>query len=210
MSESPSRTNDHFPRKHKKLVLASASPRRKQLLEQIGLIPNAISPADIDETPLKGELPHDHALRLAKEKGEAINDKYPDHFILSADTVVACGRHILPKAETIAQAEECLKLLSGRRHHVYGGICIITDQGKVITRLCDTLVKFKQLSNKDINHYLQSGEWEGKAGGYAIQGLAASYISHLQGSYSNVVGLSLYDIMQILEGNGFYINAQEH
>lgn len=196
-------------RQHKKLVLASASPRRAQLLEQIGIKPDKIAPADIDETPIKGELPRDHALRLAREKGLAVKDNYKGHFILSADTVVACGRRILPKAETKEQALECLKLLSGRRHHVYGGICIITNQGKIITRLCDTIVKFKKLSPKEINFYIESREWEGKAGGYAVQGLAASYIAFLQGSYSNVVGLSLYDIMQILDGNGFFKDTRE-
>ena len=196
-------------RKHKKLVLASASPRRAQLLDQIGIAPYLTEPANIDETPLKDEIPSKHALRLAQEKGLAVVKKHEGHYILSADTVVACGRRILPKAETIEEAEHCLKLLSGRRHHVYGGICIITDTGKIITRLCDTVVKFKRLSSNDINIYLKSGEWEGKAGGYAVQGLAASYISFLQGSYSNVVGLSLYDTIQILDGNSFFDVDQE-
>ncbi len=191
-------------RKHKKLVLASASPRRAQLLKQVGIVPDITEPANIDETPLKDEIPSKHALRLAKEKGLAVRKKHDGHYILSADTVVACGRRILPKAETVEEVEQCLKLFSGKRHHVYGGICVITDTGKIITRLCDTVVKFKRLTSDNINIYLKSGEWEGKAGGYAIQGLAASYVSFLQGSYSNVVGLSLYDTMQILEGNGFF------
>lgn len=189
---------------HKALILASASPRRLQLLQQINITPSDVIPADIDETPLKQELPRDHALRLAIEKACKIADSNKNQFILAADTVVACGRRILPKAETEEQAHKCLKLLSGRRHHVYGGICIITDDGKKITRLCDTIVKFKQLTSSEIETYIQSGEWNGKAGGYAVQGLAASYISCLQGSYSNVVGLSLYDTMQILRGNGFF------
>ncbi|MDH5723076.1 MAG: Maf family nucleotide pyrophosphatase [Alphaproteobacteria bacterium] len=209
MAADKSKTAPLVFRKHKKLVLASASPRRTQLLEQIGIVPNITKPANIDETPLKNETPRDYALRIAKEKAIAVHPEYKDHFILSADTVVACGRRILPKTETIEQAERCLKLLSGRRHHVYGGICVITDTGKIITRLCDTVVKFKNLTSKDINIYLQSGEWDGKAGGYAIQGLAASYISFLQGSYSNVVGLSLYDTIQILEGNDFFNLGQE-
>ncbi len=189
---------------HKPLILASASPRRLQLLEQINIPPAKIIPADIDEAPLIRELPRDHALRLACEKARKIADSNKNQFILAADTVVACGRRILPKAETEQQARECLKLLSGRRHHVYGGICVITDEGKEISRLCDTVVKFKSLSKDEIETYIQGGEWNGKAGGYAIQGLAASYISSIQGSYSNVVGLSLYDIMQILKGNAFF------
>ncbi len=187
-----------------KLILASASPRRLQLLEQIGIKPDGVIPADIDETPLASELPKDHALRLSQGKAEKIAAKHKSRFILAADTVVACGRRILPKTENENDAKDCLKLLSGRRHHVYGGICVITPDGKTITRVCDTVVKFKTLTDQDIREYLKSGQWNGVAGGYAIQGLAASYISFLQGSYSNVVGLSLYDTMQILRGNGFF------
>lgn len=192
-------------RTHKPIILASASPRRLQLLEQIGIKPDQVLPADIDETPLKQEKPRDLALRLAHDKAQKIHSTLSTpSFILAADTVVASGQRELPKAETEEQARKALSRLSGRRHHVYGGICIITDQGKVITRLCDTTVKFKRLSKEEIDLYIESGEWEGKAGGYAIQGLAASYISFIQGSYSNVVGLSLYDIMQILQGNRFF------
>ncbi|MGH1457089.1 MAG: Maf family protein [Alphaproteobacteria bacterium] len=189
---------------HKPLILASASPRRLQLLEQINITLSQVIPADIDENALPQELPRDHALRLAKQKAHKIADSNKGTFILAADTVVACGRRILPKAETEEQARQCLKLLSGRRHHVYGGICIITDCGKEITRLCDTTVTFKTFTPQEIETYIHGGEWNGKAGGYAIQGLAASYISFMQGSYSNVVGLSLYDTMQILRGNGFF------
>ena len=189
---------------YKPLILASASPRRLQLLEQLNITPADVIPADIDETPLKDELPRAHALRLACEKARKISESHKSKFILAADTVVACGSRILPKAENEQQARKCLNLLSGRRHHVYGGICIITDQGKEISRLCDTAVKFKALSNNEIETYIQSGEWDGKAGGYAIQGMAASFIPSIQGSYSNVVGLSLYDIMQILKGNAFF------
>lgn len=188
------------------LILASASPRRVDLLAQIGITPDEISPADIDETHKKGELPRDLAQRLAKEKALSVKNTLPSDknaYIIAADTVVACGRRILPKATTIDEARKCLALLSGRRHHVYGGICVITPSGSVHTRLCDTGVKFKCLSREEIEEYLSSNEWEGKAGGYAIQGKAASYISFIQGSYSNVVGLSLYDIMQILKGTGF-------
>jgi len=190
--------------KHKDLILASASPRRLDLLAQINITPSEIIPADINEEPNKTELPRDLAIRLAQEKAQAISATHPNTFILAADTVVACGRRALPKTENEAGAYKCLKLLSGRRHHVYGGICIITDTGKTITRLCDTTVKFKCLSKQEMETYINSNEWHGKAGGYAIQGLAASYISAIQGSYSNVVGLSLYDTMQILGGNAFF------
>lgn len=189
---------------HSSLILASTSPRRLQILEQAGVKPTKILPADIDETPMKAELPRDLALRLAKGKAEFIAKNNPNTFILSADTVVACGRRILPKAETNDETEKCLRLLSGRRHHVYGGITLITPDGKIRTRLCDTVVKFKTLTSRDINLYLESGEGIDKAGGYAIQGLAASYISFLQGSYSNVVGLSLYDTIQMFDGHGFF------
>lgn len=197
------KTTHHI--KTKDIILASASPRRVDLLQQIGVKPTQIIPADIDETPLDKELPRDLAMRLALQKAQAVSKEHKGSFILAADTVVACGRRALPKAETAEEARKCLKLLSGRKHHVYGGLCIITDQGIERTRLCDTIVKFKRLTNQDIDAYIQSGEWEGKAGGYAIQGLAASYISFIQGSYSNVVGLSLYDTMQVLRGNDFFL-----
>lgn len=207
--------------KNTKLILASALPRRKDLLRQIGITPYAIIPANIDETPHKGELPRDYALRMAREKAETVFEKEITNFspldppasggkhersecrgeftILAADTVVACGRRILPKAENEDQARACLKLLSGRRHHVYGGIALKDLDGTIKTRLCDTVVQFKRLTPQEIDHYIQSGEWEGKAGGYAIQGLAAAYIKALRGSYSNVVGLSLYDVRALLE-----------
>lgn len=193
--------------KNNRLILASTSPRRLDLLKQAGIVPAFVSPADIDETPLKGEMPRDLAVRLARGKAEAAQTacgaKAEGAFILAADTVVACGRRILPKAETEGEARECLKLLSGRRHHVYGGICLITPTGAVVTRLCDTAVKFKTLSADEEAAYIASGEWQGKAGGYAIQGLAASFIPFVQGSYSNVVGLSVFDSVQLLAGNGF-------
>ncbi len=186
------------------LILASASPRRLDLLSQIGIVPSEIIPADIDETPLAKEKPDHLAKRLAQTKAESVAGQFKGKYILGADTVVACGQRTLPKAETEKDAMDCLKRLSGRRHHVYGGICLITPEGKVVTRVCDTAVKFKRMDDIDIKTYIASGEWKGKAGGYAIQGLAASYVSFLQGSYSNVVGLSLYDIMQLLRGNGFF------
>jgi septum formation protein len=185
------------------VILASASPRRLDLLRQIGLEPGHIIPAEIDESPLPGEKPKDLAVRLAKEKAHKVHVSHPESFILAADTVVACGPRLLDKAETIEQARAFLTLLSGRRHHVYGGICLISPDGKVRSRLCKTLVQFRPLSPAHIDAYLQSGEWKGKAGGYAIQGLAGTYVKYLAGSYSNVVGLSLYDIMALVEGAGF-------
>lgn len=187
-----------------KLILASASPRRLALLEQVKIKPDKVIPAAIDETPLKGELPQELALRLALAKARAVSENHKDAFVLGADTVVACGRRILPKTENEQEAKECLALLSRRRHHVYGGIALITPEGKEITRLCDTVVQFKKLSSAEIAQYLESREWQGVAGGYAIQGMAAGYIKSLRGSYSNVVGLSLYDIIQIFEGAGFF------
>ena len=186
-----------------KLILASASPRRVDLLKNVGVLPDDIIPADIDESAHKGELPKDLAPRLAIEKARAIAEKNADAFILAADTVVGAGRKILDKAEDENYARMCLETLSGRRHHVYGGIALITPEGKVIKRLVDTLVQFKRLTIEDIENYLKSGEWQGKAGGYAIQGRAESYIKYIRGSYSNVVGLSLYDTMKILDGAGF-------
>ena len=186
-----------------KLILASASPRRVDLLKNIGIVPDDIIPADIDETPHKSELPKDLAQRLAVEKAQAVAEKNAGAFILAADTVVGAGRKILDKTEDENYARKCLETLSGRRHHVYGGIALITPEGKTIKRLVDTLVQFKRLTNEDIENYLKSGEWQGKAGGYAIQGHAESYIKYIRGSYSNVVGLSLYDTMKILDGAGF-------
>ena len=184
-----------------RLVLASASPRRVELLKQAGIVPDHIIPADIDETALPGELPGPHALRLAVEKSKAVSKE--NHFILAADTVVACGRRILPKAETADDVRSCITLLSGRRHRVYGGISLITPDGKNISRLVTTIVQFARLTDKDIEKYIESGEGIGKAGGYAIQGLAASHIKSISGSYSNIVGLSIYDTLRMLDGAGF-------
>lgn len=184
------------------LILASASPRRVELLKQSGITPDKISPADIDETPLKGELPGPHALRLAIAKAEKL--KTNTHFVLAADTVVACGRRTLPKAETNDDVQSCLGLLSGRRHKVFGGIALITPDGKTISRIVTTSVQFKKLSSSEMDDYIESGEGIGKAGGYAIQGLAAGYIKSINGSYSNIVGLSIYDTLQMLKGNGFW------
>ena len=214
-----------------KLILASASPRRLDLLKQIGIKPDEVIPADIDETPLKTESPKALALRLAEGKAAAIykqirhpcesrdqehsqidsglrrnDDK--KYFILAADTVVGCGNQVLDKAEDEEYARHCLDKLSGRRHHVYGGIALITPEGQMLSRVVDTLVQFKRLSAQEIDAYIASKEWDGKAGGYAIQGSAESYIKYIRGSYSNVVGLSLYDTMNMLNGAG--LKAQRH
>ena len=186
-----------------KLILASASPRRLDLLRQAGIEPHLIVPADIDETPLKAETPDKHALRLAVAKAQAVAALHPGAMILAADTVVGCGRRILPKAEDQATARYCLELISGRRHRVLGGIALIGPDGRMATRLVESAVIFKRLSAAEMAFYLASDEWRGKAGGYAIQGRAAAYIRFISGSYSNVVGLSLYDTHQLLTGFGW-------
>jgi septum formation protein len=188
---------------HGALVLASASPRRRDLLAQIGIVPAAIDPAEIDETPLKDELPVAYAQRIAALKLETVMQRHSGRFVLAVDTVVACGRRILPKAEDEATARRCLTLLSGRRHHVLGGMALATPDGRRVTRLVDTAVIFKRLSEEEIAAYLRCGEWRGKAGGYAVQGHAAVFVRALSGSYSNVVGLSLYDVAAMLNGLGF-------
>ena len=186
------------------LVLASASPRRLDLLRQIGIEPDAIAPADIDEAPLPGELPAPHVVRLAEAKARAVASRHPGAFILAADTVVACGRRILPKAEDEATARGCLELLSGRRHRVYGGVALIAPDGRITIRRIESRVAMKRLAADEIAAYLKSGEWRGKAGGYAIQGRAAAFVSWLSGSYSNVVGLPLFEVAQLLAGRGFH------
>ena len=184
------------------LILASASPRRRDLLHQIGIAPDEICPADIDETPLKGETPARYALRMAVSKAEKIASGRSGCFILAADTVVALGHRILPKAETKQIAAECLDLLSGRRHTVYGGICLISPDGKKTVRLVKTSVIFSRLHPTDKQKYLDGGEWQGKAGGYAIQGQAALFVREIIGSYSNVVGMGLYETGALLKGAG--------
>lgn len=185
------------------LVLASASPRRLDLLRQIGIIPDRVDPADIDETPLKDELPPGHAVRLAQEKALAVAPRHPGAFVLAADTVVACGRRILPKAEDEATARACLALLSGRRHRIYGGVALITPSGDLSVRRVFSHVTFKRLSDAELDAYIAGGEWHGKAGGYAIQGHAATLIPFISGSYSNVVGLPLFETAQLLAGRGY-------
>ena len=202
-----------------KLVLASGSPRRLSLLNQAGIEPDALRPADIDEVPKRGELPRALATRLARGKAEAalnqvrLDDELRGSHILAADTVVAVGRRILPKAELLDEAAQCLRLLSGRNHHVYSGICLVTPKEAFRHRLVDTRVRFKRLSDDDIEAYLASGEWRGKAGGYAAQGIAGSFIVKMVGSYTNVVGLPLYETVSLLTGEGFpirfgWLNAQ--
>jgi septum formation protein len=191
------------------LVLASASPRRLQLLTQIGIEPDKLMPGDIDETPQRKELPRALAQRLARTKAEVARHsagRYPElegAFILAADTVVCVGRRILPKPELSDEAAACLRLLSGRAHRVYSGICLITPKGKVRSRLVETRVRFKRLSREEIETYLASGEWEGKAGAYAIQGRAGAFVTRLIGSYASVVGLPLYETMTLLMGEGY-------
>jgi septum formation protein len=185
------------------LVLASASPRRRDLLAQIGLVPDEVDPAAIDEMPLRDELPPRHAERLARDKASAVAPRHPGAFVLAADTVVACGRRILPKAEDAATARSCLALLSGRRHRVHGGIAVVTPEGRLVSREIRTMVAFKRLSTAELEAYIASGEWSGKAGGYAIQGRAALFVAAVNGSYSNVVGLPLFETAALLAGLGF-------
>ena len=197
--------NDKVTGNDSQLVLASASPRRRELLAQIGLSP-AIMVADIDETPRKREKPQPYAVRMAVEKALKTrnqNSKTANKFILAGDTVVACGQRILPKTEDPAIARTCLSLLSGRRHRVYGGIALISPDGHLRTRLVTSMVRFRTLGPDDIDNYITTNEWQGKAGGYAIQGMAAIFIQQISGSYSNIVGFSLFDIAAMLGGQGF-------
>lgn len=187
------------------LILASASPRRLDLLAQIGIVPDAVRPADIDETPLKNELPRNHAARLALAKARAVSTPTEEpvpRVILAADTVVALGRRILPKAEDEATARDCLRRLSGRRHRVLGGIAVITADGMIHERLVETVVTLKRLEDREIEAYVAGGEWRGKAGGYAIQGRAAAFVKRIGGSYGNVVGLCLHQTAALLRAAG--------
>ena len=196
-------------RSRPKLVLASGSARRLALLQQTGLDPDALLPADVDETPARSESPRELARRLARAKAEVARraarnrDDLRDSYIVAADTVVTAGRRILPKAEVIEEAAACLRLLSGRAHRVYTAVCVITPKDAVRERLVETRVRFKRLSREETESYLASGEWRGKAGGYAIQGLAGSFVVKLVGSYSNVVGLPVYETVALLDGAGF-------
>lgn len=186
-----------------KLILASASPRRLDLLAAQGITPDAVVPADIDETPLKNEQPKTMVLRLAKAKAAAVAKNHAGSFVLAADTTVALGRRILGKPENESEARKFLELMSGRNHRVYGGIAVVTPAGKMVARVVETTVKFKHLSKSEMDAYIASGEWQGKAGGYGIQGKAAAFVASINGSYTNIVGLSIYDTMNILNGNGY-------
>src|SRR5476651_1373485 len=194
------------------LVLASGSPRRLSLINQVGITPDSLRPSDIDETPKRGELPRSLATRLAKEKATVAlaavqrDQELIGAYILAADTVVAVGRRILPKAELLDDAHQCLRLLSGRNHHVYSGVCLVTPKGVFRQRLVETRVRFKRLSNDDIEAYLAASEWQGKAGGYAVQGLASAFIVKIVGSYSNIVGLPLYETVSMLAGEGYPVH----
>jgi len=196
-----------------RLVLASASPRRLALLQQVGIDPDHLHPTDVDETPLKAELPRQLAQRLAKEKAEAAlawskrDPQWTGAHILAADTVVAVGRRILPKAETLDEAEACLRLLSGRAHRVWTGIALATPAGAIKARLVETRLRFKRLSSSEIAAYLASDEWRGKAGGYAVQGLAGGFVVKLIGSYPAVVGLPLWETLALLEGTGYPVRG---
>jgi septum formation protein len=196
-----------------KLILASGSPRRLSLINQVGITPDLLLPADVDEIPLKGELPRACANRLARIKAETAlaharrDEELTGSYILAADTVVAVGRRILPKAELMDEASQCLWLLSGRNHKVYTAVCLITPKEGFRQRLVETRVRFKRLSEQDLDTYLASGQWRGKAGGYAAQGIAGSFIVKLVGSYSNVVGLPLYETVTLLAGEGFPIHG---
>ncbi|RUT31304.1 Maf-like protein [Arsenicitalea aurantiaca] len=194
------------------LILASASPRRLALLNQIGIEPEHLVPADVDETPEKGELPRKLAARLADEKALSAQHKArtagfaQNALVLSGDTVVAVGRRILPKAETMEEASECLQLLSGRSHRVFTSVTVLTPGNQMRRRLVETRIRFKRLSTREIEAYLASAEWRGKAGGYAIQGIAGAFVLKLVGSYSAVVGLPLHETVSLLAGEGYPVH----
>ncbi len=194
-----------------KLVLASASPRRADLLRQVGIVPDRLMPADLDEAPLPRELPPQLALRLATQKAECVAAQVLQEgepaLVLAADTVVAAGRRILPKAEQVEEAEACLRLLSGRAHRVYTGVCVVDLEGHARARLVETRVRFKRLSDEELIAYLACGEWRGKAGGYAVQGIAGSFVEKIIGSYSGVVGLPMFETLGLLAGQGYDVRA---
>jgi septum formation protein len=191
--------SEHPPR----LVLASASPRRLDLLRQIGIAPDTVSGAELDESPLPKETPRALAIRLARAKACAVAAGEPHAHVLAADTVVAVGRRVLPKAGDAAEVERCLSLLSGRAHRVLTGVAVVAPGGRLAERLVETRVWFKRLTAGEIRRYLESGEGLGKAGGYAVQGLAGGFVTQLQGSYSGVVGLPLYEMANLLTGLGW-------
>ncbi len=195
-----------------KFILASGSPRRLALLAQIGVEPDRVIPSSVDETPARNELPRNLASRLARAKLDAAiatAAKEPDlagALVLAADTVVSVGRRILPKAETIEDAASCLSLLSGRAHRVHTAIAFANAKGSVRKRLVETRVRFKRLSREDVEAYIASGEWRGKAGGYAVQGIAGAFVVKIGGSYTNIVGLPLYETMLLLTGEAYPVH----
>lgn len=197
-----------------KLILASGSPRRLDLLKQAGMEPDHLMPMELDETPGKSEHPRTLARRLSREKAEAAikvlkgDPEWPNRYVLAADTVVAIGRRILDKTEMANEASSALNLLSGRTHRVYTGICVVTPNNKIRQKLVETRVRFKRLSRVEIEAYLASGQWRDKAGGYAIQGLAGAFVAKLVGSYSNVVGLPLLETVNLLTGEGYDVHAR--
>ncbi len=185
-----------------RVILASASPRRLELLARLGVVPTAVDPAHIDETPKKTELPLPYAKRMAAEKAAATAARHPCEVVLGADTVVACGRRILPKADTADQARMCLTLLSGRRHRVHSAVTVIDAEGRARHRCSTTILSLKRLSAAEIAAYIAGGEWEGKAGGYAVQGFAEAWVKALSGSHSGVMGLPLFETRALLEAVG--------
>lgn len=190
----------------KRLVLASASPRRLDLLKQIGILPDAVDAAELDETPLADETPRRLALRLAMAKALDVAARQPGAYVIAADTVVAVGRRIMPKAADEAQVRDCLKLLSGRAHRVFTGVAVAAPDGRTASRLVESRVHFKRLSQAEVDAYLACGEGVGKAGGYAVQGRAAAMVMSLHGSYSGVVGLPLYETSSLLVGLGMSLS----
>ena len=185
------------------LILASASPRRLSLLKQINITPSDVVPADIDETPLRDESPRDYVARIALEKAETVAAKSSGSFVLAADTAVACGRRILPKSEDSETARACLLLLSGRGHRVLTGVALVAPSGEMASRIVETRVKVRRLDDEHIDAYIRSEEWNGKAGGYAIQGLFAMHVVSIVGSYTNIVGLPLFETANLLAGAGY-------
>ena len=197
-----------------KLILASGSPRRLDLLKQAGIEPARLMPMDLDETPQKSEHPRSLARRLSADKARAAYEvtrqdlAWKDGYILAADTVVAVGRRILPKAEYMEEASSALHLLSGRSHWVFTGVCLIAPDGKLRQKIVETKVRFKRLTGEEMKFYLASGEWRGKAGGYAIQGFAGTFVHKIAGSYSAVVGLPLFETVQLLNGEGYQFHEK--
>lgn len=191
------------------LVLASASPRRRDLLAQIGMPADTIHPADIDETARRGEKPRDYAVRIAAEKAQKAAALYPNDFVIAADTVVSIGTRILPKGESVDIARDCLKLMSGRRHRVMTAVTIHAPNGRISSRLVESVVAFKHLTCEEIEEYVLTNEWEGKAGAYGMQGCAARFVKFMSGSYTNIIGLPVYEVANMLSGLGYAADARK-